>query len=274
MLRILATAAVAVAFAVPALADRETELDRLYDALGLPDMIEVMRQEGVDYGDEMSDDLFPGRGGPAWQAIVTQIYDPDMMGATIRAAIDAGLDDEDLETLNAFFTSERGVRIIGFEVSARQAMIDEGIEEAAEERFYEMLADQEPRLDLITEFVEVNDLVASNVMGAMNSNYAFYQGLIDGEAFPGTMTEGDILADVWAQEDAIRADTETWVYSYLTMAYQPLEDSDLEAYIAISETEAGQRLNRALFKGFDDMYVAISRALGASAARFMVGEDI
>ena len=274
MLRILATAAAAVAFAVPALADRETELDRLYDALGLPDMIEVMRQEGVDYGDEMSDDLFPGRGGPAWQAIVTQIYDPDMMGATIRAAIDAGLDDDDLETLNDFFTSERGVRIIGFEVSARQAMIDEGIEEAAEERFYEMLADQEPRLDLITEFVEVNDLVASNVMGAMNSNYAFYQGLIDGEAFPGTMTEGDILADVWAQEDAIRADTETWVYSYLTMAYQPLEDSDLEAYIAISETGAGQRLNRALFKGFDDMYVAISRALGASAARFMVGEDI
>ena len=268
-------AAVAVCFAsFPAFADRADDLDRLYTALGLPEMVEVMRLEGVDYGADMSDQLFPGRGGPGWQALVEKIYDPAMMGATVRAALDKGLSDDDLELLNAFFTSERGTRIIGFEVSARQAMIDEGIEEAAEERFYKMLAEDEPRLELITEFVEVNDLVASNVMGAMNSNFAFYQGLIDGEAFPGTMTEGDILADVWAQEDAIRADTETWVYSYLTMAYQPLEDSDLEAYIAMSETEAGQRLNRALFKGFDDMYVAISRALGVAAAQFMLGEDI
>ena len=76
------------------------------------------------------------------------------------------------------------------------------------------------------------------------------------------------------QAFAIRSDTETWVYSYLSMAYQPLADSDLEAYVALSETEAGRVLNRALFEGFDQMDVAISRALGTAAARFMAGEDI
>jgi hypothetical protein len=58
------------------------------------------------------------------------------------------------------------------------------------------------------------------------------------------------------------------------MAYQPLNDADLEAYIEVSETRAGRVLNRALFAGFDDMYVSISRALGVAAARFMTGQDI
>ncbi|MEM0946107.1 MAG: hypothetical protein AAGK37_01780 [Pseudomonadota bacterium] len=273
----LRAALIALTFAIlptVALADRSEKLDTLFRALGLPEVLDVMHAEGIDYGVDMQDQMFPGRGGPSWSAVVEQIYDTSRMSRTVGEALERGLDDDDLDPLLDFFTSARGERIIGFEVSAREAMVDEAVEEAAEEALTEMRANEDPRLELIEEYVAANDLVASNVMGAMNANYAFYLGMVDAGALDRSMTESDILADVWAQEDEIRADTETWVYSYLAMAYQPLEDADLEAYVALSETEAGRALNRALFAGFDEMYVGISRALGLAAARFMTGEDI
>lgn len=273
MLRSTAFAAVLLA-AGPALAERAEDLRALSEALRLADTVEVMRAEGLDYGADMQAELFPGRGGPAWDAVVDGIYDPGTMLETVEGALDRALSDDDLGTLVDFFASDRGQRIVELEITAREALIDEGVEEAAEAALAAMRDEDDPRLDLLAEFVEANDLVASNVMGAMNSNYAFYQGLIDGDGLGAGLTERDILADVWAQEDEIRAETETWVYSYLALAYRPLGDDDLEAYIAMSETEPGQRLNRALFAGFDAMYVAISRALGRAAARFMAGEDI
>ena len=108
----------------------------------------------------------------------------------------------------------------------------------------------------------------------MNSNYAFYIGLLDGNAFPRRLSENEVLADVWSQEDEIRDDTTEWVYSYLLMAYQPLSDEDLEVYTAMSRTEEGRALNRALFAAFDDVFVDISRNLGIAAARFISGQDI
>jgi hypothetical protein len=271
----LAALAVALFLSVlPAWADRNTDLEVLYEALGLVEVVDIMRQEGVGYGADMEEQMFPGRGGPGWAATVEQIYDREMMSKTVMAALDKGIDDEALGLLLDFFTSERGKQIIGFEVSARRAMMDEDIEEAAEDRMREMRDAGGPRIEAIERFITANDLVESNIMGAMNSNYAFYQGLLDGDAFGGAMTESDILNDVWSQEPEIRSETETWVWSFLAMAYQPLEDDDLEAYISLSETKAGRDLNRALFNGFDRMYVAISRGLGSAAARFMAGQDI
>jgi len=257
-----------------AFADRAADLEALTDALGLPEVVEIMREEGLVHGEELARDMFPGRAGGGWDRTVSRIYDADAMQATVAGQLDRVLYDEDIGPLLDFFQSDRGRRIIAYEVSARRALMDDDIEEAARETFRAMQQDEHPRLDLIEAFVEVNDLVGSNVMGAMNSNYAFYLGLADGDALPSSMTEGDILSEVWAQEDEIRVDTEEWVYSYLAMAYKPLEDADLEAYIALSSSEEGQALNRALFDGFDEMYNAISRAMGSAAARMLASEDI
>lgn len=267
--------AVPVALAVqPAAAASRAETETLAAALGLPEVIEVMRVEGLDYGADMEDQMFPGKGGAAWTAAVDTIYDPAIMQATVINRMAEDLSGTDVTGLIAFFTSDRGREIISYEVSARSALIDEDVEEAARVRLSELRAAQAEELGLIERFVEVNDLVESNVMGAMNSNFAFYSGLLDGGAFEGSMSESDVVADVWAQEESIRTETDVWVHSYLAMAYQPLSEADLEAYIEISETPAGQALNRALFEGFDEMYVGISRALGVAAAGFMAGEDI
>ncbi|MEL6516214.1 MAG: hypothetical protein AAFV31_02800 [Pseudomonadota bacterium] len=274
MIRTVFATALAVTVTAPAYAQMSPDQEALFEALGLPAIIEVMREEGVEYGRSMEDLMFPGRGGASWSAVVERIYDPSLMREKVAGEIAASLSDEDIGPLLEFFTSERGTRIISFEVSARQALTDPDIEAAANEKLELMRADGDERLDLIEQFVEVNDLIGSNLMGAMNSNYAFYQGLNDGNGLPEELTEEQMLTNIWEQEDEVRQETETWVYSYLAMAYQPLSDDDVEAYIALSESDEGRALNRALFESFDAMYSTISRALGLAAAQYIVGQDI
>lgn len=239
-------------------------------------MVDVMRKEGVDYGLALETDMFGGKAGAGWPAEVSRIYDADKM----RAGIEAGLlrqyqsDAAGLDEAEAFFGSDQGQRILMLEVEARRAMLDDAAKDAAELGAQQMTEDRDPRMDLLTRFAEVNDLIEMNVAGAMTSNLAFYQGMASEGAFDGELTEDQMMSDVWEQEPQVRADSTTWLMSFLTLAYEPLSDEDLEAYIAYSETPSGQRLNAALFGAFDEVFRTISRDLGAAAAREMRGSDI
>lgn len=274
MPRGIATSAAVLALGLPVAAWAETGAEELFRALGMPAIIEVMREEGVEYGETIRADLLQGEGGPGWTAVVSDIYDAAAMERQMLAGFEERLDGVAIDPLLAFFRSDRGQRIAELEVSARRAFLDEEVERAAEEAADALREDRPDRFERVSAFVEANDLVESNVMGAMNANYAFYMGLMAGDAFGRDLSEAEILSDVWGQEDQIRTDTEEWVYSYLTLAYDPLSDEDIEAYIALSRTEEGKALNRALFGAFDDLFVDISRRLGEGAARFLVGEDI
>ncbi|MEM1064510.1 MAG: hypothetical protein AAGJ74_03330 [Pseudomonadota bacterium] len=274
-----ASAAIALALtaafaAPPAAAELSPDQQRLFEALGLPATIEIMREEGVEYGAQLESTMFPGRGGSSWIAIVEQIYDTGAMTATVADEFGTALSGTDITPLLDFFASERGQEIISFEITARQAFTDPDIETAANERMRQMRVDDDPRLTLLDQFIDTNDLIGSNLMGAMNANWAFYQGLAEGGGVDDAVTDEQMLLNIWEQEDEVRAETELWVYSYLALAYQPLADEDLEAYIALSQSEEGQALNRALFSAFDAMYNTIHRGLGLAASRFMVGEDI
>lgn len=250
------------------------QVDALFEALALPEMIGIMRQEGIDYGDQIARDLLPGSPSAEWAASVEAIYDPVRMEEIVRADFAAALEGADVAPILAFFEAEPGATIIDLEVSARRALLDDAVEEASKEAAALAMMDETDRYRLVAEFVEVNDLIETNVVGAMNSNYAFYTGLLAGGAFPAELTEDQILADVWAQEEQIRQNTTEWVFSFLMMAYQPLSDADLQAYIAFSETEAGAALNRAIFAAFDGMFEQVSRALGVAAARQMATQEL
>ena len=83
-----------------------------------------------------------------------------------------------------------------------------------------------------------------------------------------------MLAEVWGQEPDIRRDTIEWLYPFLAVAYQSLTDAELERYIAFSQTEAGHKMNAAIFVAFDAVMVKISFDLGQAAGRLMEGQDI
>jgi len=274
---ILASPALAEAHTpAPHSADAKRRIADLSDLLQIGEVIEVMRLEGLDYGRQMEGELFPGLGGADWRRVVALIYDSETMRRRFDATLTAELAAE-TDTVAAtmeFFASDRGRRILRLEVEARRSLLDSAVEDAARLRVDEMEAKGDARLDLLRRFAEANDLIESNVLGALNANLAFFQGMAEVGGLSEDLTEEQMLRDVWAQEDDIRQETEDWLYPYLALSYGPLEEGDLEAYLAFSQTPAGQRLNVALFAAFDAVFTSISRDLGRAAARQMIGKDI
>lgn len=258
----------------PAGAASRAEVDQLIGLLGVTDIIDIMAAEGAEYGDGLRQELLGGSASPKWRDMISVLYAPEAMMRLFRPEFERLMAAAEAQPLLDFFASDLGRRIISAEISARGAMLDADIEAAAGEKLAQMRDDGDARLDLLADYVEANDLIENNVVGALNSSYAFYTGLASGDAFAEALTEDQILTDVWSQEEEIRLDTLEWIYPYLAMAYGPLDDAELAAYIALSKTEGGQALNRALFDAFDVMYVAISDGLGRGAARLMIGEDL
>lgn len=248
----------------------------LTDTMMMGDIMAVMREEGLEYGKTLSSEMFPDQSGAQWDAVVALIYD----SATMRSRFDAALAqalvgaEPELEEIENFFGSEQGQNILRLEIEARRALLDSELEDAAKLAWEDLRAEGGPRVEKLTQFVEANDLIESNVMGAMNANLAFYRGLSESGAFPQEMTEDQMLSDVWGQEPDVRAETTDWLFPFLSLAYRPLTDEDLSAYIAFSETPAGQKMNSALFAAYDAVFTRISYDLGRAAAKQMQGEDI
>lgn len=248
----------------------------LAEALHIRDLVTILRDEGMSYAETLDEDLFPGRGGADWVRQAEIVYDLDAMQDRFMAVFDAEMakDPEALASALAFFGSDRGQRILTLEMEARRALLDKSVEDAARARMDAMRADGDPRVAVLDRFVTANDLIEANVQGALNANLAFYRGMVEVGGMGDAVDEGQMLSDVWSQEDDVREETRVWLYAYLAMAYDPLSDDELDAYIAFSESAQGQRLNAALFAAFDAVFVQVSRDLGRAAALQMMGQDI
>jgi len=256
------------------LAERAPHVVEMLEALRLYEVLGIMATEGVEAALTLEADLFPGAGGAAWAAEANRINGADRLTGLFEVAFPVDLmTEEHAAQVTAFFTAEPGTRIAAAEVAGRRAFLEPGVEELANEAFREAIADEDPRVELLTEFIETNDLVERNVSGALNSNFAFYRGLSDGGAFEVEVPEELMLAEVWGQEPDVRRDTIEWLYSFQLSAFAGLSDGDVEAYTTLSGTEAGEALNAALFAAFDEVFTQLSYELGEAAAGFIAGED-
>lgn len=254
--------------------DRAAESGAVLDALRVTELLEVMQAEAVAAGAELDDGMLGGRGGERWRQTIARINRPERLEPPLRGDFARALSGQEAAPILDFLGSPEGRRIVGLEISARRALLDEAVEAASEAALAEAMSEDDPRLDLIRRFVDANDLIDTNVVGALNANAAFLRGLTAGGGGAVPMSEDDIIDQVRAQEPQIRENTTEWVLSFLNFAYRPLSDAELRAYIAFSETPAGQALNDALFQAFDAMFVATARATGEAAAQVLSAEDI
>ncbi len=261
----------AALMAGPALADRAEDMDRLMTALRFGETIKIMREEGLRYGGEVGQEMLAKAELARWDAIVGQVYDHDTMQNKVTEGFNAALDGVDLAPLLAFFEGP-GIEIVALELAARKSLLDPEIEAATAKLYDQMVKDGDILVERVDVFIDDSDLIERNVTGALNANLVFYTGLADGGALD--LPEADMLADIWAQEDDMRTQTETWLRSFLVMAYQPLARDKLEAYIALYQSPAGRDLNRALFVAYDGMYEDLSYQLGLAVALQMQGEDL
>jgi len=271
---IAASLAIVVAGAPPVAAQSDAEVAALFDAMGLPQMIEIMREEGINYGAEIGEGLFQGRTSADWDDAVETIYDANKMKSRVLTQLTAELEGDDVAAMQDFFGSDFGQQVVTLEIAARRALLDDSIETASKEVAALAMADETPRYQLVTEFIDANDLVETNVAGALNSNFAFYRGLMQGGAMGDEMGEDEILATLWGQEPEIRQSTVEWVYSFLMLAYQPLSDEALQQYIDFSNSDAGQQINAAMFNAFDGVFEDISFALGFASTQVTQTEEL
>ena len=262
------TIAATCASAQISLADQS---DAMLDALGMPEIVRIMRDEGIAYGGEMALDLVPGGNTAAWQRAVSDIYDVEAMDAMIRDSFEKSFTVTNADPLIDFFEGP-GAEIVQLELSARRAMIDDRVETAAREAFRDSDGTREPRLELLERYVDSNDLIESNVVGALNASYQFYLGLVDGGAFE--MSENEIVSEVWAQEDETRNDTREWLFAFLLLAYEPVDNALLQDFVDLSDTPEGQVMNRALITACNAMDDDLSYALGVAAAQQLQFQEL
>jgi len=262
------------ALSLPARA--QAQIDRVVEAMRLDEVVAIMRDEGVDYGRSLDADLLANRGGTAWEAAVERIYDESAMLRTFSRALDAELAGQDalIDSAIAFATSDLGREVIGLEISARQAMLSDDIDEAARAASAAQLAQGGARVELLDRFIAVNDLMEQNVAGALNANLAFYFAFVDAGGLGYDITADQILSDVRGQEETVRTETREWLYAFLGLAYSPLSDEALQAYIDMTASPEGRALNRALFAAYDVMFTQMSQDLGAAAGARLIAQDL
>lgn len=254
----------------------EASVASLAEVMRLDDLFQVLRDEGVAHGETLASDMFPSGGGAEWQAAVSDIYDVSRLGAEFEAGLNAALADDPkaASEIAAFFSTDLGQRIIGLEIEARRAFLDTAAEEAAQVAADNAAAARDPKVAQIRRMIEACDMVEMNVAGTLGSNFAFMKGMTETGAYGANLPEDQLLSDTWAQEDQVRADLSTWLYSYLGLAYHPLTEAEMQTYVEFWESHAGQRLNAALFTAFDDVFRKVSFDLGRAAGTAMQGRDI
>ena len=272
-LKPLTITACMLTLAAPLHAQSATQINDLVEALSLNRIVEIMREEGLAGSDTLAENMLGGV-PPEWNEIMQEVYDFDRMQAAMTQGLETVLEGQDPQPITAFFTSELGTTIIGLELSAREAFMEPEIEEMAE-LYSQSLADDQPeRYALLQEFISVNDLIDSNVVGGLNSNLAFFEGLAAGGMMDPDVTQDQLLRQIYEQEPDIRRDTTIWLDAFLAMAYRPLSDEEINLYLDFSRSEHGQLMNKVLFEAFDGMFADISHGLGLAVARFGATEEL
>lgn len=270
MIRAALCAAVLCAAPVVALAD--ARLTQLTDLLRIDGYIEITREEGLADFPALTEDFLGHGPDSVMLAQIEDVYDVAKMREAVRQSMADRLTDAQIDAAILFFGSEIGEDISLVELAARRAMSDPQLEEAARSA-WEAAPETDPELAAqIEEIIAVSDLIERNVAGALNSNFRFMQGMADGNGTE--LSQSDLLAEVWAQEEMIRADTESWLGAYLLLSYQPLEPDDVDTLIAFWSTDVGRALNAALFEGFDGLFEGISYATARIIALRIGSEEL
>ncbi|MEX3015279.1 hypothetical protein [Gymnodinialimonas hymeniacidonis] len=250
-------------------------LYEMFEAMGMYEMLPIIAEEHINAAQDMQAGLFPGRGGAAWQARIEEIHDPARLIALFEEFFPHDrLSREDVAAVTAFMRSESGRRLINGEIAARRAFLNADAMENGQAALLLAMETQDIRLETLRAFNEVNDLINRNVSGAMNSRFSLFQGLADGGAFDDDMGETLMISDVMAHEPQIREATVEWLFSFQAIAYSNVENADLEAYVAHSESETGQAMIAALFIAFEELLGTLNYDLGYAAATYIGGEDL
>jgi hypothetical protein len=252
----------------------ESDLQTFDDLTRLPEIFDVMRLEGLENDRSLGEELFGNPEDPTWLRALDKVYSTDRMTKIYSDEMRVLLAADPLlvADVSVFLGSELGKSITGLELEARRTALDPMAMGAAREVYAEILRQDKDRTALIERLVDAADLVDSNVSNALNANVAFARAMAAAGNFGGARDEEALLADVWAREPDIRAAVVDYIYPLMALAYSPLSNDELTAYVNFFESDAGQRYNTVLIRAFEPVMIDLSQQLGAEAGRLMSGQ--
>jgi hypothetical protein len=250
--------------------------DAILTALQTESLLRILQDEAVDAGSQIAETMMPGRAAQGWADTVGRINSPDRTGPILSDRFAESLEGRYSAMILHYLEAPLGQQIVGLELDARKALRDPETQQAVLVHYADMRAARDPRIDLLEDFIRVNNLIDGNVVGALNANAAFLKGLSAGAGGAGGVpaSEAEILTQVWQQEPQLRAETEDWVRAYVVLAYQPLSDAEMADYVDFCRSPAGQAMNTALFDAFDALFVSTSFETGEALGRWMNSEDL
>ena len=272
MLRSLVVLA-AVAVPAPALAAAEA----IREALRVDETLKVVQTEGPRDARSLADGPMGESLGSGWDRRVAAIYDLDRMHATFADRFDAAIDEmapDQVDEVLAFFDAGLGAEAVALEVAARESLLDDDIEDIASAELQRMRDDDDPRLDRIEAFAEANNLIDGNVAVALNSTVAFHRAMIAGAGGALDRDEADVMRYARNRESEIREEAEDWVLRFLSLAYQPLSDDELDRLTDFARSSEGRALSNALFAGYDTLFTTLSTDVGRAAGQSVGGREL
>lgn len=256
-----------VCFAFVTLAPRakaDGASDHVLDLARMNDLIEMMREEGIRNSLGSVDQLLPPGNAGEWHQKVARIYDGERMGEAVRSRFSEAVAGQDLSRIETFLTSELGKKMLENELRARRLLTSDKVyEQAALGAYEQKRRNPDQRLELMRQMVEGNDLVEQNLVGSLNANLAFLEGL--------AVSEGDLpneemlMAHIIGESEKIREQTEDWIYAFVIYAYQDFSDDEIRQYLAVMRTPENRLYVNAMMSAFNRMRRDLSYALGVAA---------
>ena len=273
--------AMPVAFPGPARAEDSSQVATvsvadLERSLGIAELVGVLAREGQGYGDTLDQSMFGGKGGPRWKATVSRIYDPAVLSARFSRAFEAALagQPELVAKATAYISTPAGQRIMQLERAARETLLEPDAREAAEVNAAKLRDARSPRLKQIRRLIEAGDLIESNVAAELTGSAAFNEALAATQPPEQRLPEVDRMAQVWRQESEIRAGATSWLVTFMTLAYAPLSDEELQAWVDFSASETGKALHQAVSTAFSETFREVMAELGHEAGQVLLGSRI
>ncbi|WP_376873275.1 hypothetical protein [Albirhodobacter sp. R86504] len=246
----------------------------LAEAIRIDDLIAVLVEEELLFGDDLRSDMLPELDPQRWRRLMSGPIDAVQLTPVFLDALNGALPTapDDLAPLVAVARAPVMAKAIDFELKARQLLLDIDVEDAAFERAD--AARGSKRYEALADYVAALDLVELSVSGSLNSNLTLYRAMRDGGAFPFDVTEEDMVSDVASEADALRQDIGEWIMAYLYMAYTPLSDAEFSQLVELGTSQAGRDLFRAVDQGYEAVFTHNSKALGGLVAARLAGEDL
>ncbi|NYS25817.1 hypothetical protein HUK65_12525 [Rhodobacteraceae bacterium 2376] len=249
--------------------DERLDIEALSSAYRLPALFEAIALEGRDAADAISEEVLQGQGGASWRRAIDDLYDPDRMLERFLGVLHADLEDRAEVHLAAmeFALRPEGAAVITTELRVRVELRAEGAEQAMQAALEQARRNESADLAFVRERIRVNNLIEQNVSLGLNGSLAYFSGFM-AAAPPGMgLSEGQIAAEVWGQEEEIRAETVDWLEGYLLRAYSTLSDEARAALMAHARSAEGDAFNTAMFRAYEVTFAELSEALGSAVGR-------